>query len=296
MDIEKEIKKLRPNLSDSSIKTYTSTLSNLYKNIFGTGDVDIKNFSKDEKILNYLKDKLPNKRKSILSALVVITGDDAYRKQMIDDIGVYNENENKQIKNEKQNKNWIEESEINELYNKYEKMFKFLMKQKNFSNKDLQTIQDYIILCLLGGKYIPPRRSKDYVDFKIFNIDKNKDNYIKNKTFVFNSYKTSKTYHQQCIDIPKELYTILKKWIKINPTEFLLFDINLNQLSNVKLNQRLNKIFDSSISVNMLRHIYLSNKFQDTIDVQKELDKTFEDMGSSNLQTKVYIKKNKSKL
>ena len=157
---------------------------------------------------------------------------------------------------------------------------------------DYQTIQNYIILCLLGGVYIPPRRSKDYVDFKIKNIDKSKDNYLIKNKLVFNSYKTAKTYGQQEIIVPPELLKILRKWIKCNPTDYLLFDSNKHQLSNVKLNQRLNKLFDhKKVSTNALRHTFLSEKYQSTIKANNDMAKDMKDMGSSTIQERVYIKK-----
>jgi len=140
--------------------------------------------------------------------------------------------------------------------------------------------------------FIPPRRLKDYVDFKIKDIDQEKDNYIEKKSMIFNSYKTSKTYQRQEIVIPPELLKILKKWIKVNPTEYLFFDSNGKKLSNVKLTQRLNKIFGKKASVNQLRHTYLSNKYQDTIKQNKEMEDDMKAMGSSRSQEKIYIKEN----
>ena len=172
------------------------------------------------------------------------------------------------------------ESNVNTLY-----------KKKTLNNTDLQDIQNYIILCILSGKYIPPRRSKDYVDFKIKDIDKDKDNYIEKKNMVFNSYKTAKTYQRQELPIPPELMKILNKWIKINPTEYLLFDSNGKKLTNVKLTQRLNKIFGKKASVNQLRHTYLSDKYQDTIKLNKDMADDMKAMGSSRSQEAIYIKK-----
>jgi hypothetical protein len=129
------------------------------------------------------------------------------------------------------------------------------------------------------------------VNFKIKNIDKGHDNFINKNFFVFNSYKTAKTYGQQQVEIPKELKTILNKWIKINPTEFLLFDISYKPLSNVKLNQRLNKLFGKKVGVNMMRKSYLSDKYGDLIDKKNELAIDMKLMGSSNLQENIYIKK-----
>jgi phosphoribosyl-dephospho-CoA transferase len=109
---------------------------------------------------------------------------------------------------------------------------------------------------------------------------------------VFNSYKTFKTYGTQEVDVPKPLATILNAWIKINPTEWLLFDTNMNHLTPVKLNQRLNKIFDGKkVAINSLRHSYLTSKYADTIKKNKEIDETMTDMGSSKSQLLVYVKK-----
>ena len=72
--LKEYIKKQRPNISESSIKTYNSILTSLYKKIFKSNDIDIKNFDKHKEILDHLKTLEPNKRKTILSALVVITG------------------------------------------------------------------------------------------------------------------------------------------------------------------------------------------------------------------------------
>jgi len=149
------------------------------------------------------------------------------------------------------------------------------------------------MLSLLGGIYIPPRRLKDYVDFRIRPIgteDPNKVNTKNRNKLVFNSYKTAKTYGQQVVKMPPKLNDILNKWIDINPTFYLLIDTKGKPLTNVKMNQRLNKIFGKKVSVNQLRHTYLSHKYADRLQANEQLAKDFEDMGSSMHQEKVYIK------
>ena len=293
--IKNKIVEVRPHLSKQSISTYTSILKNLYSKVFKSDEVDISKFNETKKILDFLKTLEPNKRKTILSALVILTDKKEYRTQMLEDIQQYNEDQHKQEKSEKQNESWVEGEEIKKLIDAIGKEVKLIYKKENPSISDLQTVQNYIILCLLGGVYIPPRRSKDYVDFKIKNIDKSKDNYMNKNKLIFNSYKTSKTYGQQEIEIPIELQKILKKWIKINPTDYLLFDSNKNQLSNVKLNQRLNKLFgDKKVGVNQLRHTFLSDKYQESIKTNNEMADDLNKMGSSMIQEKIYIKKNKS--
>jgi hypothetical protein len=70
-----------------------------------------------------------------------------------------------------------------------------------------------------------------------------------------------------------------------------LFDSSFKQLSNVKLNQRLNKLFGKKAGVNQMRKTYLSDKYANLIDTKKQLEKDFKDMGSSSLQENIYIKK-----
>jgi len=290
-NIKELIIKNKPNISKSSITTYLSILKNLYINVFKDDKFDLDKFDNADKILSSLKDLEPNKRKTILAALVVITDNKKYRDQMMKDIEEYKSNESKQIKSEKQTDSWVDTSEIDDIYEAMTKNVSILYKKKDLSMTDFQEIQNYIILCVLSGKFIPPRRSKDFVDFKIKNIDKEKDNFLDKNKMYFNSYKTSSTYGQQVVDIPIQLKNILNKWIKINPTEYLLFDSNMNKLSSVKLNQRLNKLFNKKCSVNQLRHTYLTNKFSHTIKEKEEIKDTMQDMGSSSNMLQTYVKK-----
>jgi len=84
--IKEEIVRLKPNISQSSVNTYNSILKNLYKNVFKNDDYDLKKFESTGPILSYLKDLEPNKRKTILASLVVITDNKRYRDQMMKDI------------------------------------------------------------------------------------------------------------------------------------------------------------------------------------------------------------------
>jgi hypothetical protein len=142
----------------------------------------------------------------------------------------------------------------------------------------------------LSGKYIPVRRSKDYVDFKIKSPTA-EDNFLDKNKLVFNSYKTAKTYGQQVLTIPIKVKNILKKWIDINPTEWLLFDTNMGKMSNVKLTQRINKIFnDKKVSVNQLRHTSITDKLEDHQLSKKKAEKLMSDMGSSLNMVDTYYK------
>jgi hypothetical protein len=288
--IKDKIVELRPSLSKQSVATYCSLLKSLHTNVYGDKLIDIKDFENSKKINDYLKSVVPTKRKTTLSALVVLTDMKEYRDQMLDDIETYNKEQSTQDKNEKQSESWVETDDVKKLLEKYSIETKMLYKKKSLTTQELQQIQNYIILCLLGGEYIPPRRSKDFVDFKIKNIDKSVDNFMEKNKLNFNSYKTASTYGLQSVELPKALKSILVKWVKHNPTDYLLFDNNLNKLSNVKLNQRLNKMFGKKASTNQMRHTYMSNKYKNTSNEMKMMDKDFTAMGSSMAQHMVYVK------
>lgn len=292
-DILKLLKEKRPNITKSSLKTYESILRNLYNKMgFDTDKYDMDKFNTESsKVIKFLNDLPPNKRKTILSALVVITDNKDYRQRMLDDIKDYNKNEAKQEKTDKQVENWVDKDELTQLFDYYSNLSKQLYKKKNLNMNDYQDIQNFIILCLYSGKFIPPRRSKDYTNFKIENINKDVDNYMDKNEFIFNTYKTAKTYGTQKLKIPRELKTIINKWISVNPNEYLLFDSSNKQLSNVKLNQRLNKLFGKKAGVNQMRKTYLSDKYKDLINIKKDLDNDMKEMGSSALQENIYIKK-----
>lgn len=291
MNLKEELKKLRPNLSDGSIKTYSSILRNLHKKVFENQEIEKSNFNESKKVLDHLKDMPANKRKTILSALVVLTDKDEYKNVMNGDVSDYNEEIRKQEKSVTQRENWIETDEIREVFNRLENDAKILFKKQNKTNADIQQIQSYIIVSLLGGVFIPPRRSLDYCSMKIRNINKDEDNYINKNKFIFNRYKTAKTYGQQDLEIPQQLKNILNRWIAINDGEYLLRDKNGNQMTSTKLNQYMNRIFGGKkIAVNSMRHTYLTDKYKQTSEENKKLAKDMAEMGSSTNMADTYIK------
>ena len=62
MDLTAELKKLRPTLSEGSLKTYTSILKSLHSKIFG-GSIEKKDYDESKKILEFLNRVPCNKKK-----------------------------------------------------------------------------------------------------------------------------------------------------------------------------------------------------------------------------------------
>ncbi len=55
-NLKEYISKKRPTLCKSSLTTYASILKNIYKRVFGDGDVDFKKFDEVDDVMKYWKD------------------------------------------------------------------------------------------------------------------------------------------------------------------------------------------------------------------------------------------------
>lgn len=288
------LKENKPNISSSTIKTYTSLLKSFYyKHHNKSDDMDCDWFENQDEIIELLRDKPASSRKTTYAALIAISKEnDKYKKALLNDGKDYQEFINTQSKTQSQEDNWKSYDEVKTMYETMQKKVKPLLNSKTpLDAKDHKTLMDFIILSLCSGYWIPPRRSLDWVELVIRgDIDKTKQNYIDKNTFVFNQFKTSKFYDTQRVDIPKGLKTILNKWIKLNPYDYLLTDGTGKKLTNVRLTQKLNSIFDGKVSTSLLRHIYISDKLKD-VPALADLQKQARDMGNSVMEQLQYVKK-----
>jgi hypothetical protein len=202
----------------------------------------------------------------------------------------------KQKKNEKQESNWITFQEVEGFVKSaYNAARPYLSSKTPLEGLPLQIVQEYIILALTSGVFIPPRRSQDWTEMKLRGVSrKAKDpkefNYIRANNFHFVKYKTASVYGEQVIEIPKELKTIINKWKKLNPHEFLLVNSDGTQMSVVRIAQILNRIFGKNISTGMLRHIYITDKLGH-IPSLEEMKSIADDMGHSIDMQLQYIKR-----
>lgn len=150
-------------------------------------------------------------------------------------------------KTAKQEANWLTWDEVIAVRDKLDK-----------------TSERYVMLCLYT--MMPPRRNRDYMEMKVvprMNKKASKDsNYlVLNKsraTFIFNQFKTDKTYGQQIIQAPKELAIVLRNYYAGKIDKRLMFG---EHPSNY-ITQNLNAVFGKNVGSSMLRHIFLE-KYKD---------------------------------
>lgn len=291
--IIEQLRKNRPNLGDSSIKTYESNLRNMYKKIYSEEEIDLEKFYNTKDFKELLKNIAPSTRKGRYSALFILTQLQEYNDLMMNDIDTYNEQKSTREQTEKQKENSITQDEITAKMDEMKPLVDSWFKSKN-----LPKLQDYLILCLYGGHYIAPRRSKDFTMFKLRHEDESKDNYLELYTenkklcgrFIFNDFKT-KQRGQDIIEIPTELLSLIRKWKRTHGYDYLFFNGKGEGIDSVIMNQRIEKIFGKKVGINGMRHCYMTTKYGDMIAKEQEMKEDFEAMGSSMNMRDVYIQK-----
>lgn len=295
------MKNSRPNLSESSLKSYKSILSSLYRQMKPNTDFDAHFFlNHPQDVLHHLRDVESSKRKTKLSALIVAVSSlnpeakawGEYKSVMMSDANKTDSFNKLQRRTPKQEENWIDWDDVLKFWEDMRKSTMPLWSKPRLTKDEIRQCQNFVILSVYT--LIPPRRIADYINMKIRNADREKDNYIDKKYLVFNDFKTSKFYQTQKVEIPNSLRTILTKWMKVNlEGDYLIVDTNGRPMSQPQLSIRLNKIFgptEKIISVNMLRHSYLTSQYKDIPSLAR-LEKTAEEMGHSVGEALLYIKK-----
>jgi integrase len=201
------------------------------------------------------------------------------------------------VKSETQTANWITWPEVEGRLKELEEEVLKFAKSKMITTAQWNTLLSFVVLALYT--LVPPRRNQDYQDLYVVKkgadkLEKDKNYYdLATKKFIFNKYKTSKAHGAQTVDAPLPLQDILALYMKLHPNKDkaekkLLVNADGSALSSVNsITRILNKIFGKQIGSSMLRHIYLSSKYGDTV---KEMKEDAEAMGHTTAQQREYVK------
>ena len=291
-------------ISDSSKKLYIKNLVRL------NGGQEIKNlnFLKDvEAIQKQLEALKPNTRRTYIIAIVSLLKSlisQTKFKKLYDKYYKILESLNGELKTsndktDKEKDNWLSQDQIK---SKFEELKAVL---PELTGKKITEAQYFKLLdCVLLGLYVlqPPRRNMDYQDMVIVAQKKKKDvepeeepekksnllNLDTNK-FQFYNYKTKGAYKMQESEINPELRSIIDVYLKFHPLakdlkkQSVPFIVNFKGDAYTKNNdftRLLYRIFDNQkIGVSMLRKIFLTDKYKETID---EMKKDASSMGTSS--------------
>lgn len=202
-------------------------------------------------------------------------------------------------KSEKQSESWLTWDDVTSKKNALKEEVDSFKDHKILTAPQFDKLMHFVILSLYTD--IQPRRNQDYLNMYVVRrwtpeMETSKNYYdIQTRKFIFNKYKTAKTYGQQTIELPKELQDTLAIYLKHHPLakgkvkEYkLLVKHDGSSLNTVNsITRCLNRIFGKKAGSSMLRHAYLSSKYGDTT---KEMEEDAEKMGHSTEVQKGYIK------
>ena len=201
----------------------------------------------------------------------------------------YNKFINTNEKTEKQKTNWATMDELKKVQNDYrlEIVRRGLNVKEKINNSELQLIQKYLVSSLYTLQ--PPVRL-DFANMEIINNiddDDNKKNYLyvksrNTKFFIFNDFKTKSSKGSITQKINPELNKIINFWLRFNKSKnFLLNKMNKPMTENAlgKYITRIFKIPNKKITLNLIRHIYISQNID--IDKIKEEERKKEQLAES---------------
>jgi hypothetical protein len=302
-----ETLKKEKELSESTTSAYLRILYTL------NGDKSFKNlaFLKNFDIIqNKLNDLAESTQKtyyaSITSVLSLFKDKSAYRKtythwhdKMMASAKADRDKDTSQ-KSDKETKNWIDWKDVVKTKEELQKKVSEFATNKLITTPQYDLILQLMVLSLYTD--VPPRRNQDYQQMFVVRRWTDKDptdrNYLDHdgKQFVFNVYKTAKTHGQQKVAIPDELMKTISLYLKHHPTHkgakkfapqfAFLVSADGSALTAVNAITRvLNRVFGKNVGASMLRHIYLSDKY----DV-KEMKKDADAMGHSISEQRAYLK------
>jgi len=296
-------------LSDSSIKLYIRNLEKLNE-----GEIkNLKFLTKKDMILEKLNKYKDNTKRGFLISIVSVLGccpEDKKMTKMKNEYYALMVSKSKEIKekettelNDEQKKNWISWDEILEIFNKLKEEVDKFKDSKIVSDKNYNILLGFSLLaCYI---FNAPRRNKDYQNMHIVKKESDKLSkdlnyyvYDANK-FIFNKYKTQKTYGKQEVPVSDDLKNVLDIYIKFQPilkgkvklntnTPFFVYQDGSEFSSINSITRILNKVLgNKKIGSSALRHIFLSDKYK---DVSNDMKKDAELMAHSVPQQQQYIK------
>ena len=314
MSLQESIDKSR-NIKEKSLRAYMISLKKIHEKLDSKDefdDIDKWLVGKNiEKIINLLSGMKITTRKNYLAAVIVAltTEKDKYEEALKEyreylDIIVkeYNTQMKSQTKSDKQEENWVSMDELKEIVAGYKKQIRKLdLNHKElWSNKEYNLYQQYLVGLLYTE--LPPVRL-DYSNmFVIHERDykklKEKDkNFLvlvsrNKKYFSLGSYKTEDKYGVHIIEIPPVINTTINKFLQHNDSGYFLTNTQRTVLSDNGLTKMLNRVFADTgkkISSTMIRHIYLSEKYDARQDEMEKDSKAM--LHSIQTQQNIYVKK-----
>lgn len=239
-----------------------------------------------ERLSKYKTNTIRTKLIAIVAALKCLDHPDLL-KEYTEIVKKINDNTDNTTKSDTQKENWMNKTEVMDLWKKYDEEVATFANKRKITEKQKKTLLQFMILSLYT--LISPRRNKDFYLMKIvkkITPDLSDEfNYLnlKNKCFSFRSYKTAKVYAEQIEQIPDPLWNVIKIYLKFHSKDcdwFLCIDDKPLPHSN-SITLILNSIFGKKVGCSMLRNIFMSDSFKELQPMLEDLKQKCRELGTS---------------
>lgn len=313
MTIEENIILSKHNIKSSSLRTYLVSLKNLHRLMDNNVDLDNTKFLQDyDKVMNIInkEEKITTKKNRLTSVLVALGSDskkndeliDKYQKKLKELNDEYTIFLKTQKKTDTQAKNWLNHTELIEIYNNIMKDIKKekINTKKELTKKEFDLLQQLLIL----RTYLDFPLRNDFADMKIINQteykqldDTDENNYLailpKRKLFILNDFKNRQRIGRKIIEISQSLNKVINIWLKHNKSGYYLVLKDRKTVMNPNnITKYLNKIFikrsSKKISSSLIRHIIISKLTENEPTIlqeeqkEKEIENKFLHSGNIN--------------
>ncbi len=311
------IQNARPDAKESTIKQYYALVNKLQKKY----DTDAWKFLNDpEDVKKTLSDLHFTSRRNTYNAIVVLLMAMNFDNKFDDLIETYtkmrNELNEQYVKeqesgiiSEKQKDNFATIEEIQGMINDMEKEIKKRKLKTIGSDKLTNSDRELLTVYTLYQMLIRLPTRNDMAGMVLTNKTQlkkthkdiqEKTNYLLNSkdkmTIILNDYKTSKTYGQKEIEVPKDLQKIFKMFIRATGRKVgdILFRSSLDKpLSRNGISQLLlktsKKYLGKAVSTTIMRKSVVSDKFSKKNDEQEKMADVM--AHSVAVQNQTYVKK-----
>lgn len=272
-EISNEIRAYNPNLKETSVRQYTHRITHFIKHV---NDIDLQN---PQELLNNINSSYQNlnTRKGIIAPLAKMSQNKMLLEE-VQNLTTIIKSQNEENKTtEKERLSWLDSKEINKIINNNIKEIKKFENLEVITPHQKRLVKKFLLFLFFSGKYIPPRRVMDY-SLLLWDSDGTDNfNYIENNKIVFNKYKTSATYGQQIITLPKQLLKFINLHRKFNYAESkskYMFSSTHYPLAAISVNSFLSDISGKTINSNIFRKIYISDLFKSHKSLKEIKEKT----------------------
>ena len=286
-----QLKEKRPHLAEGSVNMYRGGIISLFKTVNDKNSIkaftNLDWLDDSDKVSKEISD-MPLQTQKILfqsaSVFLDAQGKDElvkkYRAALFAVKKLHDTETEGQNKTVKEEENWCSWKSLEKVRNNYKQqvMNLGLLDAKITPDKvkpsQMALFQKWVITSLYT--YQPPVRADYAMDIlsqseydAVPDEEKSKNNYLvinkREKFFHFNKYKTHNLHGDKRVKVNKPMNAVLNKWLNVNKSGWLLLNIKKEPVNENQLGKAVTVAFEpcgKRIGINMLRKIYLTEKYQ----------------------------------